>query len=201
MRARSFAWPLCALSVGFIIAGAAIQSTVGGGRDANALEETGLLIAFTAFPVLGAVIASRRERNAIGWLFIAMGLSVGLLLVGAEYARWSFVVDPGPRPGRVLAAWIEQWLWYPWFGFIALVFLLFPDGRPPSPRWRWLVGVVAVLTAAICLLGMVEERLEGHGYSIPNPIGIAGLGDVEEVGGFLFLLYVPVTLLSVARSS
>ena len=194
MTARGFAWPLCLLSVGCILTGAVMQETLGG-ETGDIAEHVGLLIAFTSFPVLGAIIASRRERNAIGWLFIAMGLSVGILLIATEYVRWTFVVDPAPRPGRVLAAWIEQWLWYPWFGFIALVLLLFPNGRPPSRRWRWLVGATVGLTVAIALLGMVEERLEGDGYSIPNPIGIGGLGEVETVGAPLFVLYVPTTAL------
>jgi hypothetical protein len=198
MTARAFAWPLCVLSLASITTGMVMEEVIGGIGEADVLEHVGLLIAFSSFPVLGAVIASRQHRNAIGWLFIAMGLSVGVLLVATEYARWALVVDPAPRTGRVLAAWIEQWLWYPWFGFIALIFLLFPDGRPPSPRWRWLVGVVLLLLVPICVLGMVEERLESDGYSIRNPIGIDGLGDVETVGSFLFLLFGPVTILCVA---
>jgi hypothetical protein len=175
-----------------------MQAALGGTQDRDVLEEVGLLVAFSSFPILGAVIASRQERNAIGWLFIAMGFSVGLLIIAGEYTQWAFVLDPAPRPGRVLAAWLEQWLWYPWFAFIALIFLLFPNGRPPSHRWRWLVVTILVLLGAICLLGMVEERLEGSGYSISNPIGIQGLNDVESSAGALFILFIPVIILCVA---
>jgi hypothetical protein len=197
VRARAFAWPLCALSLVCISTGIVLDRTMGGGRDQDLLEGLGLMIVFTSFPVLGALIASRQPRNAIGWLFIAMGLSMGVLLIAMSYASWTFIVDPEPRPGRVLAAWLEQWLWYPWFGFIALILLLFPDGRPPSPRWRWLVGAILALLVPICGLGMVEEKLEGTGYSVTNPIGIEGLGDVESAAGFLFILFVPVTVMCV----
>jgi signal transduction histidine kinase len=63
------------------------------------------------------------------------------------------VTRPGWLPGAALASWVT-WVWVP--GFVALVVwlpLLFPDGRPPSPRWRpvawsgWLT--IALLLAAV----------------------------------------------------
>ena len=76
-----------------------MEEVFGGIDDADVFEKVGLLLTFSSFPVLGAVIASRQERNAIGWLFLGMGLSVGVLLVATEYARWALVVDPAAGRG------------------------------------------------------------------------------------------------------
>jgi hypothetical protein len=101
-------------------------------------------------------------------------------VAGGEYAYYGLVLD-SEVPGAAVGAWFEQWLWLPSVGLI-LTFglLLFPNGRLPSRRWRWVAWVTGSLIALVTIGGMLEERLEGHGYSVDNPIGIPGLGDVEE---------------------
>jgi hypothetical protein len=110
-----------------------------------------------SFPVVGAVIATHRPRNPLGWIFLAVGLLQGLVVFGYEYASYGFQTAPGTVPGGGLAVWIAQWAWAPGLG-LALTFvpLLFPDGRLPSPRWRpvaWLaaisIAVIAILTAVV----------------------------------------------------
>jgi hypothetical protein len=110
-----------------------------------------------SFPVVGAVIATHRPRNPLGWIFLVVGLSQGLVVFGYEYASYGFQTAPGTAPGAGLAVWVAQWAWAPGLG-LALTFvpLLFPDGQLPSRRWRlvaWLAAisivVIAVLTAAV----------------------------------------------------
>ena len=110
-----------------------------------------------SFPLVGAVIAAHRPRNPLGWIFLVIGLSQGLVVFGYEYASYGFRTVPGMAPGGGLAVWVAQWAWAPGFG-LALTFvpLLFPDGRLPSRRWRpvaWLAAisivVITVLTAVV----------------------------------------------------
>jgi hypothetical protein len=73
-------------------------------------------------------------------------------------------------------AWLTEWIWAPGFGII-LVFLplLFPDGHPPSRRWRgvaWLgglsIGLICVLTSIVLWpeRGPALLQLEGFGGEV-----------------------------------
>lgn len=101
-------------------------------------------------------------------------------------------------PGATLAAWFVGWLWFPLIMTIPTFLpLLFPTGSPPSPRWRPVVWLTGALMAIVALPAMVEGRLAEGDYDVPNPVGIASLGDTEDQ---LFTLVGPLLLLSIALS-
>jgi hypothetical protein len=103
---------------------------------------------FLAFPLVGALVASRRPRNPIGWLCLTDGF-LWMLLNTLDYYGAYGVDKPGSVPFPVAIASLSNWLWVPVVGLLGTyVLLLFPDGRLPSRRWRplaWLSGVVIVL--------------------------------------------------------
>jgi hypothetical protein len=111
-----------------------------------------------AFAVVGAFIASHRPENPIGWIFCAAALCQGISISGYEYATYALITEPDSLPLGAEASWLAQWIWAPGLGLI-LVFLplLFPDGHPPSRRWRpvaWLGGLsigLAVVSYTIML--------------------------------------------------
>jgi hypothetical protein len=141
-----------------------------------------LLLAFTAFMVVGAVIVARRPGNAIGWLFSAIGLLTSTGALALDYAEYAYLTRPGSLPGAILAAWY-QWWWLPLFALI-LVFtpLLFPTGRLLSARWRPVAVAAAVATAAIAVLGALQPtlKLQNEDYTVRNPIGLPGVPDPEQ---------------------
>ena len=100
------------------------------------------------FSTLGAVVAPRfPPKNPIAWLFCAIGLVAAVQLFSGEYAYYSLLARFGSLPGGEAIAWITSWLWVVHVGLFAFLALLFPDGRPPTPRWRlfaWLVGAAVV---------------------------------------------------------
>jgi hypothetical protein len=51
-----------------------------------------------AVPVVGFVLASRRPRNWIGWLFLAAGLVLALRSFSHQYALHALVAAPGSWP-------------------------------------------------------------------------------------------------------
>jgi hypothetical protein len=123
------------------------------------------------------LIASQRPENPIGWLFLAAALFYGIQIPGEEYAVYALLTNPGSLPLGAELAWLTDWIWAPGFGII-LVFLplLFPDGHPPSRRWRtvaWLgglsIGLICVLTSIVLWPERGPTLLQLGGYA----------GDVE----------------------
>src|SRR5215210_2029063 len=61
----------------------------------------------------GAIISSRLPGNAVGWIFLAIGLLLGLLFATGAYADLGIDSPSGPLPGDELAAWIGSWIFIP----------------------------------------------------------------------------------------
>jgi MFS family permease len=165
-------------------------------------DNVALLLAFTAFMVVGALIVAHRPGNPVGWILSAIGL---LSVTGAsaeEYAFYAYVTRPGAVPGAIVAAWYAGWHWNLTIS-LTLVFtaLLFPTGRLASPRWRPLAWLAGLTTAALVLLGALQASLpEIGGRVLPNPIGITGIGNPEQsrVGDVLFALLIVLAVAAFA---
>jgi hypothetical protein len=115
-----------------------------------------------SFPVVGALIATHRPRNPLGWIFCAVGLSQALVVFTAEYGVYGLRTAPGMVPGGPLAIWAAQLVWAPGIGLLlTFVPLLFPTGRLPSRRWRpvaWLAALPIVLIPALTAPALWPHR-------------------------------------------
>jgi hypothetical protein len=122
-----------------------------------------LIFALTvAFSGVGALVASQRPGNPIGWIFCAAALCQVLAAFGDEYATYALITRPGSLPLGAEMSWLTEWIWAPGLGLI-LVFLplLFPDGRPPSRRWHpvaWLGGVSIAMIVVLASILLWSER-------------------------------------------
>jgi hypothetical protein len=137
------------------------------------------------FAVVGLVLAVRRPGNAIGWLFVGMGLIAAVQALAFEYAVRALVTAPGSLPAAAWMAWVATWTFLLNLPALALLLLWFPDGRVPSPRWRivpWLLGsAIAGVTVWVMLQpGPIDLTL----VTIDNPAGVAALDDpaIHAVG-------------------
>jgi hypothetical protein len=179
MSARAaawLAWSLAALSVAMFVASGvlyvlaeAAQAT-GDWITVGTVSETVTFLAFLAFPIVGALVASRRPENPIGWICLANGLLWMLLSVSDGYSVYG-VARPGSVPFPVAVGTLSyQWLWVPTVGLLGIyLILLFPDGKLPSKRWRplaWFSGVVIVLLSVAG--GFAPGPLENQG-GVRNP--------------------------------
>src|SRR5215218_6221245 len=174
------AWSLVALSVMLLLGGAVLSraassavadlSFVGETDDASVVAN---LITLLPFSIVGAIIASRQPRNAIGWLFCGVGVTVGLNSFAGDFAEFWLTSDFGVSSLGETAAWFSSWLWIILvFVPLSLLLLLFPDGRLPSPRWRPVAWGVALGTAG----GVVGYALRAGPLAdfpqIANPYGV-----------------------------
>jgi hypothetical protein len=145
-----------------------------------------------SFPVVGALIATHRPHNPLGWIFCAVGLSQALVVFLAEYGVYALRTAPGTVPGGPLAIWAAQWVWAPGIGLLlTFVPLLFPTGRLPSRRWRpvaWLSALPIVLIPALTAPTLWPHRgVALLGPSRDEPLG-QGLAMVELAAFWLMVL-------------
>jgi hypothetical protein len=199
--AAPLAWSVWALSVAFVVFGLLFLFLNGSFEDL--LDESlGIDAVFgLAFPTVGAIIASRRPGNAVGWIFCAIGLCGGAEVFTVEYGIYALVTNPGSLPAGVIATWIGTWVWLPSVTLtITFLLLLFPHGRLLSPSWRpvaWLAAAVTI--AGTALLAIVPWDLLDPGVPAQNPVGVESLrylGIAPPVP--IFLIGIPTMLLSVA---
>jgi hypothetical protein len=151
------AWSLAALSVMMFVAAIALHvlaRSVDSPGEWSTLGAVGRVLSFLpflAFPLVGALVASRRPRNWVGWILLADGLLWTFGAVLDSYRVYG-LARPGSVPFSGAVHALGQWLWVPAVGLFAVyLILLFPDGRLPSRRWRplaWFSGAVMVLLSA-----------------------------------------------------
>jgi hypothetical protein len=139
-------------------------------------EDTLLAVGYST---VGAVAASHRPENPVGWVLCSIGLSWGVAHFSSEYATYALLAAPGTLVGAEAAAWLYSWVWVPALGVIVFLPLLFPNGRLPSPRWRPFAWLSVLLAAAGTILAAISPG-PGVGLSIRNPLGIESLPDLNE---------------------
>jgi signal transduction histidine kinase len=156
-------------------------------RPSNVFGFRGAISMLTlAFAAVGAVLASRRPGNPIGWIFLMVGVASGVQFLTKEYAI--FAQARGDRLGAAITDWITTWIWVPIVGSVAIhVFLLFPTGRPPSPRWRWVLwtgtAAIVIFAATIAIESETELGLKNPFFDVSEAV----IGPALGIGAGLFL--------------
>src|SRR3712207_2328228 len=182
MSARAvtwLAWSLAGLSVVMFVATVALTISslylapaTQPSSTKGTLGDLLLFVPFLAFPVVGALIASRRPRNPIGWICLADGLVWALINMIEDYSLYGLAV-PGSVPFPVGIFALTAWMWVPAVGLLGVyLLLLFPDGRLPNRNWRplaWLSGAEMVLLSVVVFL--TPGPLLGLGGA-RNPFGL-----------------------------
>jgi hypothetical protein len=174
------AWSLMVLSVVLLVGGLALdlmtRSTAQERPYYGPVDAVFYLATVLSFSVVGAIIASRQPRNAIGWLFCSVGLVMGINSLAGGYAEYRLSGGYGPWSLVETAAWFASWSWTLLVYLpTSFLLLLFPDGRLPSPRWR-----PVAWCAAIGLMGFVagtalQPGPLGDFPQIMNPYGVDSL--------------------------
>ena len=200
---RRLPWVLLAAAAAMSITGVVLSAPADARQNAD--ESFGLTVAFVTvllvFGLVGAVVAARLPANAIGWLFLVLALLEGVYELAAGYARHALFVDPGSLPGATWAAWTSHWLSPLSPLLLVAALLLFPDGRPPTPRWRWVLWACGPLLVLILLeYAVAPGPLDGF-PTLSNPAALEGAAWLAELdsGPFVGALFVAAAVSLVIR--
>ena len=143
-------------------------------------------LALGTFAAVGLIVALRRPDHPVGWLFLVAGVFYAVTLTLTAYSWRALVATPAGLPAGEIAAWLTSWLWLFATGATLVAVALFPDGRPPSARWRPLIGLMAaVLSLTVVAAAFAPTPLylpvamtngpgAAGGGTIPNPFAVGG---------------------------
>ncbi|MFC9918512.1 sensor histidine kinase [Agromyces binzhouensis] len=145
----TWAWVVCAIAFASGVALAVLVFLERDDLPVAIVDQLPFYVGGAVFvPFLGvtaAIILRRLPRHPLGWIIM---VAAGSIILDTA-ARWIVIegwyLAPGSLPGVEVAAWFAEWSWYPaMMALLTFVPLLFPDGRPPSPRWRPVVIILIV---------------------------------------------------------
>jgi signal transduction histidine kinase len=156
---------------------------------------------------VGLLIVRRQPANWAGWLFLITGAPFPLLTLIQAVVIYGVKAEPGSVPLLGLWATIGEYGIYP-VALLPLLVLLFPDGHPPSPRWRWAVIGLVGGTAVAVLLGFLFRPGPFNAYLLDgilfeNPLGIDAMAVVGpwliRVGAVVALVSAVSTVIAVRQ--
>ena len=165
---------------------------------ANAGDAAGAM----AYAALGALVV-HRTNNLTGWFMLAGGIGSAVMAAGSGYAIFGLAVQPGAVPVPAVVGALAEAVFVVVITNLAAMFVVFPTGRLPSPRWRpvaWAGLGLAGVTLAAFVVSTRQVALPAPGgisLSYPNPLAVRSLGPaarlvtLNRVGALFLVLLVP----------
>jgi hypothetical protein len=170
------AWLVCGLSLTLLGAGLVLLWARPDGPlpegYASRAEQAISLVGLLGPPLLGGLLAARRPANLYGWLWLAYGLGWAVVGFTNAYAIYVSAGGAGMPWWAGSIAWAGRVAFVPLLGLTVLILLLFPDGRPPARRWRWVIRAIGVTVVVTTVAGALLPADQGD--PIGNPLAVQG---------------------------
>jgi hypothetical protein len=143
---------------------------------------SGVVVVLT-FAAVGLVIARRQPGNPIGWIMVVFTLVYVLGAAASDYAVLYYRLGHRGLPLASLALLLGA-VQAPSLAMFPVVILLFPDGRVPGRRWRWVLGAYTGLVAFVLavILAAPAAALAGHDVRLDSRGNLTSSG---HLGGWL----------------
>ena len=97
-----------------------------------------------SYPIVGGVVVHKQRANIGGWMLIVGGMTVAISQGTIGYVIFSYHSLAEPFPGTDLISWIGVWLWSVSLSVIPVSLLYFPNNRPISRAWNWVLVLIAL---------------------------------------------------------
>jgi len=138
--------------------------------------------------ITGSLIVSRQPRNSAGWILCIAAGAVAMNSFAFAYTIYAVRISGSTLPGQDPVALLGEYSFAVAI-LIPLLILLFPDGRPPSPRWRWatrilLAGFAIAVVSYALTPGPLNNFVEA-GILYANPFGVAAFADGRALNALI----------------
>lgn len=175
-----------------------------GREDLAAVQRPEAIIVFAlanlSATVVGSALVLRRPGNPVGWLFLALGLSLAASGPLNEYAAYGGVARPGSLPVAGFVATLGDIIFIPWLVILGLVLLLTPSGVMAGRATKIAAGAT-VGGGCVALAAALLRPYRGvHAAlgTLDNPLAPTSLAGPLEVVGVSALVVLHVGLLMAA---
>ncbi|MFN2198671.1 MAG: hypothetical protein ACK2UW_21300, partial [Anaerolineales bacterium] len=134
--------------------------------------------------LLAALIITRQPGNSIGWLLLIMASSLPLSMAIDRYLGSFGANAPPPTLLNLTLTMFYGISWLPLIFPLVLIVLLFPTGKPPSPRWKWLAAAILMLFFTFIFIATFAKEypdINNNLWTLLNPIGFIDLQTLEAI--------------------